>query len=63
MNLRKIQDLTIVSEKKLEKYDYIDKMHSFNKTLFYLSERLRNTDIEKIELQDGSYNLIPEKIT
>jgi FkbM family methyltransferase len=40
-------------ERKIEKYEYIDKMQSFNKTLFYLSERLKNTDITKIEIQDG----------
>lgn len=39
-------------EKKIEKYDYIDKMQSFNKTLFFFSERLKNTDINKIEIQD-----------
>lgn len=39
--------------KKIEKYAYIDKMQSFNKTLFYLSERLKDTDIERIEIQDG----------
>lgn len=39
-------------EKKLERYDFIDKMHSFNKILFYFSKRLKNTDISKIEIQD-----------
>lgn len=39
-------------EKRIAKYAYIDKMQSFNKTLFYLSKRLKNTDIHKIEIQD-----------
>ncbi|MDQ5956277.1 MAG: FkbM family methyltransferase [Candidatus Rhabdochlamydia sp.] len=39
-------------EKKIAKYAYIDKMQSFNKTLFYLSKRLKNTDMHKIEIQD-----------
>ncbi len=38
---------------KLEKYNYINKMQSFNKVLFYLSERLKDTDIERIEIHDG----------
>jgi len=29
-------------DKKLERYDYIDKMHRFNKTPFYFSERLKH---------------------
>jgi FkbM family methyltransferase len=40
-------------ENKLEKYDYIDKMQAFNKTLFYFSDRLVSTDIERIEIEDG----------
>jgi FkbM family methyltransferase len=53
MNKNLIEELvSIYKEKKIEKYDYIDKMQSFNKTLFYFSERLKNTDIEKIEIQD-----------
>lgn len=39
-------------EKKIEKYNYIDKMQSFNKTLFHLSKRLKTTDVHKIEIQD-----------
>lgn len=37
----------------IEKYDFIDKMQSFNKTLFYISERLKHTDIGEIQIRDG----------
>jgi FkbM family methyltransferase len=40
-------------EEQLEKYTYIDKMHAFNKTLYYFSKTLKTTDIEKIEIQDN----------
>jgi FkbM family methyltransferase len=54
MSKNLIEELvSMYKERKIEKYDYIDKMQSFNKTLFYLSERLKDTDIEKVEIQDG----------
>ncbi len=54
MSKNLIEELvSMYKDGEIEKYDYIDKMQSFNKTLFYLSERLKNTDIEKIEIQDG----------
>lgn len=39
-------------EKKLEKYDYIDKMHKNNKVLYYLSSWMKHTDVQKIEILD-----------
>lgn len=54
MSKNLIEELvSIYRDRRIEKYEYIDKMQSFNKTLFYLSERLKNTDIERIEIQDG----------
>lgn len=53
MNKNLIEELvSSYKAKEIAKYDYIDKMQSFNKTLFYLSKRLKNTDIHKIEIQD-----------
>lgn len=37
----------------LERYEFIDKMQSFNKVLFYFSERLKEINIQRIEIQDG----------
>jgi len=54
MSRNLIEELvSMYKERRIEKYDYIDKMQSFNKTLFYLSERLKDTDIERIEIQEG----------
>lgn len=54
MSKNPIEELvSLYKDRKIEKYEYIAKMHDFNKTLFYFSERLKNTDIEKIEVQDG----------
>lgn len=36
----------------IEKYEYIDKAHRFNKSLHYISQRLQKTDISKIEISD-----------
>ncbi|MBS0620992.1 MAG: FkbM family methyltransferase [Verrucomicrobia bacterium] len=53
MSKNRIEELVFMyKDKQLEKYDYIDKMQTYNKTLFYLSERIKNTDIEKIEILD-----------
>lgn len=53
MSKNPIEELVAVhKEKKLERYDFINKMHSFNKILFYFSKRLKDTDISKIEIQD-----------
>ncbi|QZA59160.1 FkbM family methyltransferase [Candidatus Rhabdochlamydia porcellionis] len=53
MSKNPIEELvSAYKEKKIVKYDYIGQMQSFNKTLFYLSKRLKNTDIHKIEIQD-----------
>lgn len=38
--------------KQIEKYDYIDKMHKYNKSLSYLSNRIKDTDVQKIEVLD-----------
>lgn len=40
------------NSKNIEKYDFIDKMHKYNKSLFYISNRIKNTDIQKIEIFD-----------
>lgn len=37
---------------KLEKYEYIDRMHKFNKSLSYIANRIKDTDIQKIEIVD-----------
>ena len=55
MSKNPIKELvSLYKEKKIEKYSYIDKLHHINKSLFYIAERLPDTDIEKIEIQDGS---------
>lgn len=38
---------------KLSKADFITKMHEFHKVLFDFSENLANTEIAKIEIEDG----------
>lgn len=53
MSKNPIDELVSLYRKgKIGKYDYIDKMHALNKTLYYISERLKDTDIEKIEVQN-----------
>ncbi len=53
MSKNLIKDLaSLYKQRKIEKYDYIDQMQSFNKILFYFSERLKDTDIERVEIQD-----------
>lgn len=55
MNQNPIKELVVnYKENKLDRYEYIDKMHFFNKSLFYISERLADTDIKKIEIEDHS---------
>ena len=62
MSKNPIEELiSAYKEKKIEKYDYIDRMHFFNKILFYLSKRLKNTDIHKIEIQDDLLLFITRK--
>ena len=54
MSQNKITELvSLYEQKKIEKYDYIDQMHGFNKTLTLIAERMPQTDIAKIEIQDG----------
>lgn len=38
------------NSKVIGKYDFIDKMHKYNKSLFYISNRIKDTDIQKIEI-------------
>ena len=38
----------------IDKYEFIDKINKFNKTLYYISERLKETDIKKIEIFDNN---------
>lgn len=53
MNKNPIEELSILyKNRKIEKYNYINQMHVFNKNLFYIAERIKNTDIQKIEIQD-----------
>jgi FkbM family methyltransferase len=38
---------------KLSKVDFVSKMHEFHKVLFDFSENLKDTEIAKIEIEDG----------
>ena len=42
------------SEGKIEKKDFIDRMHDIHKYLFEYSEILKETDVSKIEITDNS---------
>jgi FkbM family methyltransferase len=50
MNIKKIK--LDFKEQKINKTDFIDKMHEFHRVLFDFSENLKHTEIAKIEIQD-----------
>jgi FkbM family methyltransferase len=50
MNIKKIK--LDFKEQKINKADFIDKMHEFHRVLFDFSENLKLTEIAKIEIQD-----------
>ena len=51
MNIKKAKN--DYKEQKISKGNFIDKMHEFHKVLFDFSENLKDTEIAKIEIQDG----------
>ncbi len=50
MNIRKTK--LAFKEQKINKTDFIEKMHEFHRVLFDFSENLKHTEIAKIEIQD-----------
>ena len=50
----KIKDIKAdFKNNKLSKVDFVTKMHEFHKVLFDFSENLKDTEIAKIEIEDG----------
>jgi len=50
MNIKKTK--IAFEEQKINKTDFIEKMHEFHRVLFDFSENLKHTEIAKIEIQD-----------